>query len=51
MKQETYNLIVKAVTFGMPVLAKDIITDLNDTLKELEQLKKSEAVEEHKEEQ
>lgn len=38
MKQTNYELIVKAVTIGMPVLARDIIQDLNDSLKELEKL-------------
>ena len=39
MKQENYNLIVKAVTIGLPVIAKEIIQDLNNTLRELDSLK------------
>lgn len=39
MKQDTYNLIVKAVTFSMPALAKEIIQDLNGALQELDKLK------------
>ena len=41
MKQEIYNLIVKAVTFSMPALAKEIITELNASLQKLEKLEQS----------
>jgi hypothetical protein len=51
MKQDVYNLIVKAVTFSMPALAKEIITELNNTLKEYDKLKQSTETAEVKEEQ
>ena len=38
MKQENYNLIVKAVTIGLPAVAREVIQDLNSTLAELERL-------------
>lgn len=47
MKQENYNLIVKAVTMGLPVVAKEVIQDLNASLQELDQLKQSNNTEEN----
>lgn len=39
MKRSTYELIVKAVMFGLPALADEVLTDLNATLTEYDTLK------------
>ena len=40
MKQSSYELIVRCVTFGAPALAKEVVDDLNATLEDYDKLRK-----------